>query len=317
MHNAVKIYCIGGIAIDRKLKSVHKLQLGTSNLVSSFSTIGGVAHNVAKNLRQLTDQIHLQSVVGHDSEGLQILSYLKNQNIYINDMLMLENESTARYDVILDREGELYLALADMDIFDRVPHVSFTKCWDAWCEQDIIFLDTNLPAMLLEYAIQKSKEKNNILCIDPVSVSKTKKLPACLENVFLIKPDCLEAECLTNIKINSIADCIHAGKLILDKGAQNCVISLGKAGYVIINESMQTHFSVNAVNPIVDVSGAGDAFIAGIIYELKHGSDIAKACQTGAIAAAMTLQSQHTVSAMITPETLSHAYIKQQERHYA
>src|SRR5690349_19523665 len=100
-----KIRCIGGITIDRKLTAQHKLQMGTSNPVSSLSTFGGVAHNVARNLALLTDNIHLHSVVGQDNDGLQAIAHVKNLDIESQNILIINNKATAHYDVLLDNEG--------------------------------------------------------------------------------------------------------------------------------------------------------------------------------------------------------------------
>lgn len=67
----------------------------------------------------------------------------------------------------------------------------------------------------------------------------------------------------SHTRIHSISDCIKAGQLLLDKGVRNCIISLGKSGYVIVNEAIQKHFPAFLINPVVDVSGARDAFLAG------------------------------------------------------
>ncbi|KTD05069.1 carbohydrate kinase, pfkB family [Fluoribacter gormanii] len=299
-----KIICVGGISIDRKLTSIHKLQLGTSNPVSSISTFGGVAHNVAKNLALLTNNVHIYSVVGQDNNGLEAIANLKSMNVGIENILTIHGKPTAHYDVLLDEEGELFLALADMEIFDHVPLDQFTQSWCEWNNEEIVFLDTNLPHAIIEYAMQIARTQNIKLCIDPVSVIKAQKLPPCLDNLFLLKPDRFEAEVLTQSHIHSVSDCIKAGQLLLDKGVRNCIISLGKAGYVIVNETVQKHVPAFFIDPIVDVSGAGDAFIAGILYELKQNKPIIDACQTGAAMAALTVQSCHTVNEQINYEAL-------------
>lgn len=59
-------------------------------------TFGGVVHNVSKNLAQLTDNIHLQCVVGNDSEGRDLLSQLQLADINIRSSFILENKTTAK-----------------------------------------------------------------------------------------------------------------------------------------------------------------------------------------------------------------------------
>lgn len=301
---STRIICIGGVTIDRKLRCSQPPQLGTSNPVSSNSSFGGVAHNVAANLSQLTDNIHIQSVVGDDQEGALIMANFKDKGIDTKDILVLRNQSTAHYDVILDQEGELYLALADMAIFDVIPFIPFFKPWQTWLADDLIFIDCNLPPSLLEMAVQMARIKKVRLCIDPVSVTKAKKLPGDLDSVFLLKPDRFEAESLTQMSIQSISDCYKAGRLLLDRGVEHCIISLGREGYVISNAAGQQHVPARVVNSILDVSGAGDAFVAGILYQLKQGASIEEACHLGEAAAALTLQSCYTVSRELRLDSL-------------
>ncbi|WP_263643066.1 PfkB family carbohydrate kinase [Legionella longbeachae] len=169
---------------------------------------------------------------------------------------------------------------------------------------DIVFLDTNLPEPIIDHLVNIGRTQNIRLCIDPVSVVKAKKLSSCLEHVFLLKPDRYEAETLTNSSIHSISDCIKAGQILLDKGVEHCIISLGKFGYVIVNEKIQQHFPSFFIESVVDVSGAGDAFLAGVLYELKQETSILEACRTGAAMAALTIQSPHTVNEQINLEVL-------------
>ena len=291
-----KIFCIGGATIDYKLKSIHSLELSTSNPVSSIMTFGGVAHNVALNLAHLTDKIFFQSVIGNDSDGLQLLKNLQDKNINTEKSIILENNLTARYYAVLDHSGEMHIALIDMMIYETIPFDTFTSSWNTWQQDNIVFIDTNLPTQFLEYAIHLSHLKKLKLCIDPVSISKAKKIPFSLEGVFLIKPDRYELCSLTNMPVTSIEDCMKAATCLLKRGVNNIIVSLGSLGYILVNENMQKHFDAVTVNSIVDVSGAGDAFIAGVLYELKQDATLVEACETGAKTAALTVQSQHTVS---------------------
>lgn len=310
-----KIICIGGASIDYTLKTVHTLELSTSNPITSFATLGGVANNVAINLANLTDQVQLQCVIGDDNEGQYVLSNAQKKGITTTNTLILKNKMTSRYYAVLDQKGELHIALADMQIYDHIPLGEFTSSWEHWEKNSIIFADTNLSTEILQYLIPWCEQKQLQLCIDPVSVSKAKKLPLSLAGVFFIKPDRFEAAALTNIPIHSIRDCMKAGDILLKRGAQNVVISLGKSGYVIINETFQKHFPALHIDNILNVSGAGDAFVAGVLFELKRDATLQQACDTGRAAAALAIQSSHTMVDNMSLDTLIDQ--KNRESHHA
>lgn len=288
--NVKKIYCIGGATIDRKLKILSEFQIATSNPVTSTTTFGGVARNVAENLSQWTAEIYLQSVFGDDVYGKEILMHLQSLNINTQYCITIKNQQTAHYYAVLNQDGELHNAFADMQIFDHVTHDLIAKSWE---KNSIIFLDTNFPAHVIADLIQTHHDK--VICIDPVSISKAKKLPANLENVFLIKPNQQEAEILTAIKINNLNDCKKSGLKLLERGVKNAVISLGKNGYMLINSEIQQHFPCQKIANICDVNGAGDAFVAGIIYGLQQGKELREACEQGTNAATLALQSYASV----------------------
>lgn len=305
------IYCIGGANIDCKLKSTVPLSQKTSNPVMSSVTYGGVARNVAENLARWTTAIHLQCIVGNDNEGRQLLAHVRRAGVNIEQCLALDNKKTSHYYAVIDRNGDLHIALADMEIYNHIPLYPFTHTWQYWPENSIVFIDANLPTNVMASAIQMAAQKKLKICIDPVSAPKAKSLPGNLNHVFLIKPDLLEATALTGIAIHSINDCIRAGKVLLERGSENVVISLGKSGYVIVNSDVEEYIEAMEFNEIVDATGAGDAFIAGILLGLQQNLPITDACQMGAAAAAYTIQSAKTVADDITLSRLQ-AYVHNQ-----
>lgn len=289
------IICIGGANVDLKLKSQQQLILNSSNPVISNQTFGGVARNVAHNLAKVTSKIHLQCVVGDDVNGRALLKHMQSLGVNTQYSQVLSGKRTSQYYALINELGELFIGLADMDIYEHLQIEFITSAWDGWDEQTLIFLDTNLPSTLIDLILKKAAMLNIKVCIDPVSAKKAKRIPYCLDPVFLIKPDVQEASALTNMTIDSIRDCMAAGLKLKERGAKNIVISLGKLGYVLINDTHQVHVKAEEVSNVIDVSGAGDSFIAGILYGLQRGKTVYESCHIGSITAAQTIQSVETV----------------------
>lgn len=295
IHMNQKIICIGGANIDFKLKSQQPIVLCTSNPISSSYSFGGVARNVAHNLACLTKNIHLQCVVGNDAYGRNLLAHMNSLGVHVTHSVIKQNKRTSQYHAILDEQGELFLGLADMGIYDELDNSFITDSCSSWEKNSMVFLDTNLPEALIELILHQARLRQLMVCIDPVSVEKAKRIPYDLSAVFLIKPDLKEASVLTDIAINSVDDCIDAGLKLKERGAKNVVISLGQLGYVVVNDDHEVHIKTETVTAITDVSGAGDAFIAGILFGLQQKQNILEACQLGAQLAVKTIQSADTV----------------------
>ncbi|VVC76920.1 Pseudouridine kinase [Aquicella siphonis] len=307
-----KIYCLGGANIDCKFTAMNAIHPGTSNPVVSHSSFGGVARNVAENLSRWTQDVHLQTAVGGDPAGQVLLSAARECGIHVERSLILEYANTAHYYAVMDQDGNLQVAYADMGIYDQIPTDLFMKNCEPWPEKSLLFLETNLPSNLISALIQAGQAHQCLICIDPVSVHKAGKLPPHLENVFLIKPNQAEMARLSGMDIACLRDCRQAGYRLLDRGVENIVISLGASGYVFMNKNQCRHVSPPRIAEIKDVNGAGDAFCAGIIYGLQQNYSIMQACEIGAAAAALTIQSYQTVAHDISASCLQTSI----DRHY-
>jgi pseudouridine kinase len=285
-----QIICIGGATLDYKLKAIDALELASSNPVVSSQSFGGVAANLAR----LVKSVSLQCIVGDDAEGKNLLSDLQSRHINIDNSLILENQRTARYYAVLNPEGELHTALVDMQIYNHIPIDLFIKNWPVVFKNNIVFVDTNLSAEILAHAIEL--KTTEYLCIDAVSIAKCAKLPQNMHGVFLLKTDRYEAQALTNLSLTSITEGISAAKILLQRGMKNVLITLGHDGYILANQHEAKHVKAFPLKNIIDVSGAGDAFVAGSLAGLQNNMTLEEACQLGAAAACYTLQSDKTVA---------------------
>ncbi|EZS13109.1 TPA: 1-phosphofructokinase [Staphylococcus aureus] len=95
---------------------------------------------------------------------------------------------------------------------------------------------------------------------------------------LFIKPNKDELEVMFNTTVNSDEDVIKYGRLLVDKGAQSVIVSLGGDGAIYIDKEI----SVKAVNPqgkVVNTVGSGDSTVAGMVAGIASGLTIEKAFQ--------------------------------------
>jgi len=100
--------------------------------------------------------------------------------------------------------------------------------------------------------------------IDAVSVAKVKRIENLLEKVDILKMNRLEAECLTGITLETKERVKQACYNLINRGVNRVFITLGMAGVCVADKNYKAIF-VPAIPIVVkDVTGAGDAFTAGI-----------------------------------------------------
>ena len=109
----------------------------------------------------------------------------------------------------------------------------------------------------------------------------------CIEKPYLVKPNAEEAHQLTGLPMENPQEIAAAAAAIRKMGAQNVVISLGKAGALLqtAEETWLTHSpSVKEKNPI----GAGDSMVGGLAWALTRGFSLKDSLGWGVACGAAT-----------------------------
>ena len=93
-------------------------------------------------------------------------------------------------------------------------------------------------------------------------------------------------------------------KKILALGVQNVVITLGDRGAVYASKDFYKAYGIKQVEKVVNTSGAGDSFFAGLMHACatKLGTD--EAMEFAAACARLTIQSHRTINPDITMQAV-------------
>ena len=113
-----------------------------------------------------------------------------------------------------------------------------------------------------------------------------------------VTPNEIEAEQITGTPVKSINDAeIAAGKL-LEKGASAAVITLGEQGALFKDNNQIIHQPSYEVGPVVETTGAGDAFNGGLAVALAEEMPIDKALRFACATASISVTRQGTAPSM-------------------
>ncbi|WP_079505455.1 carbohydrate kinase [Mesobacillus jeotgali] len=298
-----QVLCVGGANIDRKIWSKGVLELGTSNPAESSKSCGGVARNIAENLGRLGSGVSVLTAVGEDHEGHWLMEYTR-AFADVAPSEILKGHSTGTYTAVLDQEGEMTVALAEMSLYDSITPEFIDRKWSYFASSDFIMLDTNFPADVLNRIIERCRKENIQLCITPVSSPKAKKLPHDLLGVTWLIANKDEAEAISGIKIETEGDFFRAAETIIHKGVEKVVISRGDKGLIYFTEKGEAGVLIPPAISIIDVTGAGDSLVAGIIYAHLNRIQTEDACKIGMACSILTLQSIETVNPILNNQQL-------------
>lgn len=298
-----QIIAIGGANVDRKFSIEKDVQLGTSNPATISESVGGVARNIAENLGRLGNQVSLLTTLGDDHDG-QLLENSSEAFVSFDLVEKLQDEKTGSYTAVLDNTGELVIAMANMSIYTKLLPTLLEKHEATLQQASCIIIDLNCPAETVQYMKDLARQRNIPFVIVPVSSPKMVHMPDNLNGVsyFICNRD--EAETYLQVKLETMSDYESAVRQLLQKGAQSVILTLGEFGVLAGNHENIQHFEAVKTTDIIDVTGAGDAFVSAFLHGALNDEDFEVAIQLGLVSASKTLQSEKTVRTDLTNEAL-------------
>lgn len=299
--HARRLVCIGAANLDRKLRSLAPLVMGTSNPARADESFGGVARNIAENLARLGAPVALVTAVGNDAAGAALLAHASSLGINTGAVLTLPDTCSGTYTAVLDGGGEMLVALADMALYEELTPSSLATRQALRTNAAMIIADLNLPLATVAALIDAASRDAPPLVIVAVSVPKMARLPAILTGVRLLILN--EGELADRLKrtLTTEADFAAACRALQDQGARDVIVTRGAQGVFYTTPSGIAHLPAPPAQP-VDVTGAGDAFAAAVCYTLHLDADnLALACQRGLELSALTLACKETVCPALSP----------------
>ena len=113
-----------------------------------------------------------------------------------------------------------------------------------------------------------------------------------------ITPNETEAEALTGLPVTTIAQARLAADALLARGVGAVVITLGDKGALYHDATRSVHMPVISAGPVVETTGAGDAFNGGFAVALSEGRDVIDAVRFGCATAGISVTRAGTAPSM-------------------
>ena len=113
------------------------------------------------------------------------------------------------------------------------------------------------------------------------------------EKPYLIKPNLPEIEGIVSRELKTLRAIRDAALLLMEYGAQNVIVSMGKMGAVLVTPQ-RTLFAPALPVKVRSTVGAGDAMLGGVMTGLDQGSTLEDAFRFGVAAGAASVMTEGT-----------------------
>ena len=230
---------------------------------------GGKGSNQAIAAARAGGEVSFISKVGRDSYADLAISLYKDTGINYDGLEIEENESTGSAGIFINRKtGE--------NAINVVPGAAGTigknlidKSLSIIKNSKIFLTQLETPKDVTLYALKEAKSQNCITILNPAPSSE---IPDDYFQFFdFFTPNETEASFYFNNPVKNEDDCKVAGKYFLEKGVKNILITLGEKGCYFKNNDEEFLIPASKLNkPVVDTTGAGDAFNGALSVALSQ-----------------------------------------------
>jgi ribokinase len=281
-----KILSLGSINADFQMRTKRQPEVSETLLASDFAKFsGGKAANVAYLARRLGHHAQLFAHTGDDDLSEQAIAPLRETGVDLSGIKKIKNAYTGVTMITVPPDGKKSIVMAaNANGFwcqdDALPVLDAIRTADPG---SVLVADCEIPVFIVEQAMRTARQRGITTILDPSPADRV--TDAVLKQTDFIAPNCGETRVLTGIECDDIESAIDAGRVLLDRGVRVACIKLADGGCVVVEDGCAFHIAPVPVE-VVDTTGAGDAFAAGLLAARAGGAEPAEQLAAGCALAA-------------------------------
>ncbi len=257
--------------IGDKIPSKGQTILGKKHLVGP----GGKGSNQAIAAARLNGDVSFITKIGKDNHSEMALKLYKEAGVKTHSIIQDEKLFTGVAGIMIDKDGNNAISIVsgaaeELVNKDLDNHIETIKT------SEIFLTQMEAPDEITIYALKKAREYKCLTILNPAPAREIDEDNFKLIDFFT--PNETEAEFYLNKNIKTETDIKNAANDFLKKGIKNVIITLGDKGIYFANN--KESFFLDAYNlkePVIDTTGAGDAFNGAFAVGLANSLEIKEA----------------------------------------
>jgi ribokinase len=293
-----RIVILGVFVADTAYRADRQPKMGETILGKSFVLgPGGKGSNQAVAAARAGGRVHFVSRLGRDPfadmaratwAGAGVIPEItEDPESYTGAAYIFIEDATGNNAIIISPGAAGRISVADVE--GRAELIGGASVFVTQLEQPI-------PAA--HRALQIAREGGARTILNPAPAAEIP--PGMLALCDFVTPNESEAEGLTGIAVQSLADAERAADALRAKGVGAVIVTLGGNGALYRDASRSVHVPVFDAGPVVETTGAGDAFNGGFATALAEGADPVEAVRFGCATASISVTRPGTAPSMPT-----------------
>ncbi|QGU94653.1 ribokinase [Clostridium bovifaecis] len=291
-----KIVVMGSFVVDLMGRTPHLPVKGETVKGSTFMMgPGGKGSNQGVAAKRAGANVVMVTKVGNDDFANIALRSFKNEGMDTRFVFMDEKYSTGAALIMVDENTSENEILVTLGACNNITDEDIEKVREEIESSGVLLtqLETNVEAV--EKVVDIAYSKGVKIILNPAPVQEIPD--EVIKKVHILTPNEVEASILSGVKVNEVEDAKKAAKVLMEKGAENVIITLGSKGSLVVTPEKTEFIESIKVNAI-DTTGAGDAYNGGLATALAEGKDIFEAAKFANIVGALSVTKIGTAPAM-------------------
>lgn len=279
------IVVVGSSNTDMIIKVKRIPRAGETVLGGEFmSAAGGKGANQAVAAARAGGRVSLVARVGSDALGERAIAGFVKDGIDVSCVTRDRRAASGAALIFVAQNGENSIAVAS-GANARLSPADVTKARDI-SRAKVLVMQLETPLDAIQCAARRATAHEALVILNP---APARRLPnELLRQVSILTPNQSEAELLTGVRVNSVANAEKAAGKLRRRGARTVVLTLGARGALIADERgtrLIPGFKVSAV----DTTAAGDVFNGALAVALAEGRTVDQAVYVANAAAAISV----------------------------
>lgn len=256
---------------------------------------GGVSRNIAEDIANMEENAMLISLVDEGGSGTSVVNHLKKKNVNV-DHIRATKDGMGTWLAVFDENGEVYASISKRPNLLPICDILEEEGDDIffWADSILLEIDVDEEIVVKTFELAKKYNKkvysvisNMTIALERMDYIKQSSCFICNRGEAALLFGCNERDLSTAQKALAILE-----SKLPDIKIESMVVTLDEDGAVFCDIDGNSGICPAESVEVIDTTGAGDSFFAGVSIGLTRGESLAVACEIGTHMASRVI---HTV----------------------
>ena len=304
MKKHIGIAVMGAVFVDIKGYPLSQYYPGGRNAGRVLQVHGGVSRNIAEDIANIELEPTYISVVDHSGISTDVIEKLKRHRVN-TDYIRRTDDGLGTWLAIFDHNGDVVGSISKRPDLSGIMTTLEKFGDEIFSNADSIIVEIDMEPQIMKkvFSLAQTWNKEIYAVVSNMSIALERrdlfKKTACIvcneqeagilfsENYEGMEPEVLQ-------------------KVLMERAAQaqipRMIVTLGGRGAVFAEPGKEAGYCPAIETEVVDTTGAGDAFFAGVAIGLTYGKTLEQSCRIGTRLAASVIATKENVCPRFLPE---------------